>query len=306
MYRYLAKKVMIAFFTLIVISIVIFSMLHLAPGNPLDLVVSPMASQEIRQKVAQEIGLNKPLYIQYFTFIKNILHGYLGESLMFRKPVVSLIIQRFPATLILTATALTISFIVAIFLGILAALKQNTGVDRGIMGLVVIGMAIPNFWFALLLVLIFGLKLGLFPISGFTSWKHLVLPGIALSVEPVASTTRMMRSSMLEVIRQDYMRALKAKGISKFRLIWIHGLKNGIISIITLLGLRIGWLIGGNVIVEYVFAWPGLGRLLVDSIIARDYLLVQGIMLVVSFLIVGGNLLADILYALVDPRIRYQ
>ena len=306
MYRYLTKKVMIAFFTLIVISIVIFSMLHLAPGNPLNLVVSPMAPKEIRQKVAQEIGLNKPLYIQYFTFIKNILHGYLGESLMFRKPVVSLIIQRFPATLILTATALTISFIVAIFLGILAALRQNTGGDRGIMGLVVIGMAIPNFWFALLLALIFGLKLGLFPISGFTSWKHLVLPGIALSVEPVASTTRMMRSSMLEVIRQDYMRALKAKGISKFRLIWIHGLKNGIISIITLLGLRIGWLIGGNVIVEYVFAWPGLGRLLVDSIIARDYLLVQGIMLLVSFLIVGGNLLADILYALVDPRIRYQ
>ena len=306
MYRYLTKKVMIAFFTLIVISIVIFSMLHLAPGNPLNLVVSPMAPKEIRQKVAQEIGLNKPLYIQYFTFIKNILHGYLGESLMFRKPVVSLIIQRFPATLILTATALTISFIVAIFLGILSALKQNTGIDRGIMGLVVIGMAIPNFWFALLLALIFGLKLGLFPISGFASWKHLVLPGIALSVEPVASTTRMMRSSMLEVIRQDYMRALKAKGISKFRLIWIHGLKNGIISIITLLGLRIGWLIGGNVIVEYVFAWPGLGRLLVDSIIARDYLLVQGIMLLVSFLIVGGNLLADILYALVDPRIRYQ
>ncbi len=303
--KYFIKKIVIAIPTLIIISILIFLTVHLAPGDPLNLLVNPMASQEVREQVRKEYGLDKPVLIQYFIFMKNALRGNFGRSLKTHKPVFNMIAERFPATIILTGSALVFAYIISLPIGILAALKQNTIIDRGAMFLALIGVGIPSFWLSLILIIFFGLHLRWLPVSGFGSLKHLILPAFALSLETIAINSRMTRSSMLEVINQDFIMVLRAKGISEWRLIWVHALKNGLISIITVLGLRIGWLIGGNVIVEYVFAWPGLGRQLVDAIIANDYPLIQGIMMVVALMIIFGNILADFLYVIVDPRIKY-
>ncbi|KPJ89089.1 MAG: hypothetical protein AMS17_03255 [Spirochaetes bacterium DG_61] len=303
--KYFIKKIVIAIPTLIIISILIFLTVHLAPGDPLNLLVNPMASQEVREQVRKEYGLDKPVLIQYFIFMKNALRGNFGRSLKTHKPVFNMIAKRFPATIILTGGALVFAYIISLPIGILAALKQNTIIDRGAMFLALIGVGIPSFWLSLILIIFFGLHLRWLPVSGFGSLKHLILPAFALSLETIAINSRMTRSSMLEVINQDFIMVLRAKGISEWRVIWVHALKNGLISIITVLGLRIGWLIGGNVIVEYVFAWPGLGRQLVDAIIANDYPLIQGIMMVVALMIIFGNILADFLYVIVDPRIKY-
>jgi len=303
--KYFIKKIVIAIPTLIIISILIFLTVHLAPGDPLNLLVNPMASQEVREQVRKEYGLDKPVLIQYFIFMKNALRGNFGRSLKTHKPVFNMIAKRFPATIILTGSALVFAYIISLPIGILAALKQNTIIDRGAMFLALIGVGIPSFWLSLILIIFFGLHLRWLPVSGFGSLKHLILPAFALSLETIAINSRMTRSSMLEVINQDFIMVLRAKGISEWRVIWVHALKNGLISIITVLGLRIGWLIGGNVIVEYVFAWPGLGRQLVDAIIANDYPLIQGIMMVVALMIIFGNILADFLYVIVDPRIKY-
>jgi len=305
MTSYLIKKILIALLTILIISFVIFVSVHLAPGDPLNLLVNPMASPQVRQQVAEQYGLDKPVLVQYLIYMRNVFAGDLGRSLKTHKPVIDMIAERLPATLVLTVTALVVAYLVSIPLGVIAALKQNTIIDKTAMFLAIVGVGIPSFWLSLMLIILFGLRLQWLPISGFGSWRHLVLPVFALSLETIAITSRMTRSSMLEVVNQDFITVLRAKGLVERRVIWIHALKNGLISIVTVLGLRIGWLIGGNVVVEYVFSWPGLGRQLVDSIIANDFPLIQGIMLIVSLLIVFGNLLADVLYVVVDPRIKY-
>jgi ABC-type dipeptide/oligopeptide/nickel transport system permease component len=305
MLKYILKKILIAIPTILVVSFIIFVSVHLAPGDPINLLVNPMASQELRQQVKEQYGLDKPVMVQYFKYISNVLKGDFGRSLKTHKPVIDMISERLPATLILTVSALLFAYIVSLPIGVLAALRQNTIVDRGAMLISIIGIGIPSFWLSLMLIIFFGLHLKWLPISGFTSFKHLLMPMFALSLETIAINSRMTRSSMLEVINQDFVTVLRAKGLPERRVIWVHALKNGLISIVTVLGLRIGWLIGGNVVVEYVFSWPGLGRQLVDSIVANDFPLIQGIMLIVSALIIFGNLLADILYVIIDPRIKY-
>ncbi|HOM96774.1 MAG TPA: ABC transporter permease [Acetomicrobium sp.] len=306
MLRYFVRRMAFLVLTLLGATIIIFSMLHLAPGDPIDLIVGPNVTPEVRENIRHQYGLDRPLAVQYFSFMKSLLRGDLGESIIQHKPVSELIAERFFVTLELSLTALFISFLISIPIGIKAALKRNTVTDYALMALSLIGISMPTFWFGLMLLYIVAFKLRFFPISGYGTWRHLFLPALTIGITDAALLARMVRSSMLEVIRQDYIRTARSKGLPERVVINRHALRNALIPIITLLGLRIGGVVGGSVVVEIVFARPGLGRLMVDSILARDYPVVQGVMVVLTTCIILGNLLADILYAVVDPRIKLK
>lgn len=306
MLRYFVRRMAFLVLTLLGATIIIFSMLHLAPGDPIDLIVGPNVTPEVRENIRHQYGLDRPLAVQYLSFMKSLLRGDLGESIIQHKPVSELIAERFFVTLELSLTALFISFLISIPIGIKAALKRNTVTDYALMALSLIGISMPTFWFGLMLLYIVAFKLRFFPISGYGTWRHLFLPALTIGITDAALLARMVRSSMLEVIRQDYIRTARSKGLPERVVINRHALRNALIPIITLLGLRIGGVVGGSVVVEIVFARPGLGRLMVDSILARDYPVVQGVMVVLTTCIILGNLLADILYAVVDPRIKLK
>lgn len=306
MLRYFVRRMAFLVLTLLGATIIIFSMLHLAPGDPIDLIVGPNVTPEVRENIRHQYGLDRPLAVQYLSFMKSLLRGDLGNSIIQHKPVSELIAERFFVTLELSLTALFISFLISIPIGIKAALKRNTVTDYALMALSLIGISMPTFWFGLMLLYIVAFKLRFFPISGYGTWRHLFLPALTIGITDAALLARMVRSSMLEVIRQDYIRTARSKGLPERVVINRHALRNALIPIITLLGLRIGGVVGGSVVVEIVFARPGLGRLMVDSILARDYPVVQGVMVVLTTCIILGNLLADILYAVVDPRIKLK
>ena len=305
MIKYIIKKLILMIPILIGMTIIVFMILHLAPGDPVDLIVGPNVTPEVYENIRDKLGLNQPLLIQYFKFVGNLMKGDLGTSILQQRPVAEIIKERFPVTLELGVVSLLLSFAIAIPAGIIAAVKRNTWPDYVCMTGALVGMSMPTFWFGLLLLYFFAYKLRIFPISGYGTWKHLVLPAITMGLTDAAVTARMIRSSMLEVVRQDYIRTARSKGLHERVIINQHALKNALIPIITLLGLRIGWILGGSVILEIVFSRPGLGRLIVDAIFARDYPVVQGAMVVLTSSIILGNILADILYAVVDPRIKY-
>jgi ABC-type dipeptide/oligopeptide/nickel transport system permease component len=290
---------------LIGLTLIVFLILHLAPGDPVDLMVGPNVTPEVYENVRNKLGLDKPLYVQYFTFLKNVLRGDLGTSILKNVPVKDLIAERFPITLKLGVLSLLVSFAIAIPIGIQAAKYRNTPVDYLSMTFALVGISIPTFGFGLTLLYIFAYKLRWFPVSGHDTLLHLVLPVFTVGLTDAAVTARMVRSSMLEVMGEDYIRTARSKGLSEKVVMNKHALKNALISVITLLGMRMGWILGGSAILETVFSIPGLGRLMVDGIFSRDYPVVQGSMLVLGVSVLVGNLIADILYALVDPRIKY-
>ena len=290
---------------LIGLTLIVFLILHLAPGNPVDLMVGPNVTPEVYENVTRKLGLDKPLYVQYFNFLKNILKGDLGTSILKNVPVKDLIAERFPITLKLGVLSLLLSFAIGIPIGIQAAIHRNTPVDYLSMTFALLGISIPTFGLGLLLLYFFAYKLRWFPVSGHESIKHLVLPVFTVGLTDAAVTARMVRSSMLEVMGEDYIRTARSKGLREKVVMNKHALKNALISIITLLGMRIGWILGGSAILETVFSIPGLGRLMIDGIFSRDYPVVQGSMLVLGASVLVGNLIADILYAVVDPRIKY-
>jgi peptide/nickel transport system permease protein len=304
-FKYIIKKIFLMIPVLLGLTIFIFFILHLAPGTPVDLIVGPNATPEVYENVSESLGLNKSLPTQYFIFLKNTLKGDLGRSILQNRPVSELIIERFPVTFKLGILSLLLSFIIAVPIGVIAAIKRNTYLDYVSMTGALIGISMPTFWFGLILLYFFAYKLGWFPISGYGTISHLVLPVITVGLTDAAVTARMVRSSMLEVIGQDYVRTARAKGVRENLVMGKHALKNALIPVITLLGMRIGWIFGGSVILETVFSIPGIGRLMVDGIFSRDYPVVQGSILVLAASVLAGNLIADILYAVVDPRIKY-
>jgi ABC-type dipeptide/oligopeptide/nickel transport system permease component len=287
-------------------TVIVFLILHLAPGDPVDLIVGPNVTPEVYENIRRRLGLDQPLIIQYLKFMKSVIKGDLGVSILQERPVIELILERLPVTLQIGFAGFLITFVIAIPTGILAAVNRNTIIDYSCMTGAMLGISLPTFWFGLLLMYFFAYKMRLFPISGYGSLKHLVLPAFALGLTNAAITARMVRSSMLEVLRQDYIRTARSKGLAEKVVIYQHALKNAMIPIITLMGLRLGWIIGGSVMLEIVFSIPGLGRLIVESILSRDYPVVQGSMIVLTSSIILANILADILYAVVDPRIRYN
>ena len=305
MLKYIIKKLLLMIPVLLGLTIIVFLILHLAPGDPVHQVVGPNVTPEVYENVRRSMGLDRPLIMQYFDYLGNLLKGDLGSSILQHRPVADIVMERFPITIGLGVRALLLSFLIAVPVGIIAAVNRNKLADYLAMTFALAGISMPTFWFGMLLLYFFAYKLRLFPISGYGTWKHLMLPVITMGLTDAAVIARMMRSSMLEVIGQDYIRTARAKGLKEKVVTNKHALKNALIPVITLLGMRMGWIIGGSVTLEIIFSIPGLGRTMVDSIFSRDYPVVQGSILILAASVMISNLIADILYAVVDPRIRY-
>jgi peptide/nickel transport system permease protein len=302
------RKLLLAIPVILLATLIVFLLLYLTPGDPVSALAPPHASGEQLNAIRQKWGLLDPPYIRYGKFLWNLFHGDLGTSIGFGTvglPVSSLISHRLANTLMLMGTGLAISYSIGIPLGILAALKQNKLADKSIMVFTLVAYAMPSFWLGLLFLLLFAVYLGWLPIEGTTGGPtNIILPAMTLGIGNAALTTRMMRSSMLEVIRMDFITQLRSRGISERDVIFRHAFKNAVLPVITVIGLDIGWFVGGAVVVETVFSWPGIGLLVTDAILKADFPVVQGCVLVLAFFVIAGNLMADILYAVVDPRVR--
>ena len=290
-----------------------FALIHLIPGDPVALMMSnsrQLTSEEI-DRIRDKLGLNDPLAVQYVRYVTNLLKGDMGDSVRSRSPVRYEIEQRLPDTIILTVTSITLVLIFALPLGILSALKRGTWIDTAAMTFALLGVSIPQFWFGIMLMLIFGLHLDWLPTVGqgktpIEFARSLVLPSATLSLTLMGLVTRIERSSMLEVLGQDYVRTAHAKGLGARLVNYRHALPNAMIPVLTVISGQFATLLGGSVVIEKVFGWPGIGRLAVDSIFARDYLVVTNTVLVFAVMVMLVNLVNDILYAYIDPRIRYQ
>ncbi|HEV3346965.1 MAG TPA: ABC transporter permease [Methylomirabilota bacterium] len=287
------------------VSLVVFALVHLS-GDPVLLMVSSDAPPDVVATTRHALGFDRPLREQFVDYVTRAARGDLGVSLRSNLPVATLIQQRLPATVELTLAALLIAVVVAIPAGIVSAVKRGSALDRLAMVGAVAGQAVPIFWLALLLIAFFGVYLRWLPVFGRGSLAHLVLPAVSLSTVILGRLARLVRSSMLEVLGQDYVRTARAKGVSEVRVLAGHALKNAAIPIVTLLGLQFAQLLGGAVVTETIFAWPGIGRLVVEAIFNRDFPVVQGVVLVVSLIFVAVNLLVDLAYAALDPRIRTE
>jgi peptide/nickel transport system permease protein len=283
---------------------IVFLLIHLIPGDPVEIMLGEAASVTDREALRTALGLDQPLARQFMAYLEGLLRLDLGNSYHSHRPVVELLLERLPATLVLAGMALLITLVMAVPLGIVAAVRRDSLWDSGAMSFSMLGVSVPNFWLGPLLILVFSLGLGWFPVSGRESFGAVVLPAITLGTGLAAVLSRMVRSSMLEVLGEDYMRTARAKGLAPSRVIIHHGLRNALLPVITLLGLQLGALLAGAVITETVFSWPGVGLLTIEAIQSRDYPVVQACVLLISVSYVLINLLTDIAYAWVDPRIR--
>jgi ABC-type dipeptide/oligopeptide/nickel transport system permease component len=291
---------------LLILTVVIFLAIRLVPGDPIGLMLGMGAPEEAKEAERVRLGLDKPLVIQYFTFLGNVLKGDLGKSLSTGNPVAYEIVRRFPNTLILALGGTIVGAFFGIILGVLAAVKQNKFSDNAIMVVSLLSVSTPSFFLALMLMLFFSLQLGWLPSFGLRSWQHAILPIVTLGTQAVGLVARTTRSSMLDVLGQDYIRTSRSRGISERTITYVHALKNALIPVITVLGLRFGGLLAGATLVETVFSIPGLGRLMVDGVLKRDYPVVQGTILVFAVIFVLVNTLVDLLYGVIDPRVKYD
>lgn len=306
MIRYILKRIALLVPILLGVSILIFGVIRLAPGDPAEVMLGPTATQEDIELLRDKLGLNRPIVVQYGIFLKNALHGDLGRSIKTNNPVMEELLQRFPATITLAFSSIILALLVGFPLGMIAALKQNTVWDALSSFLALAGFSIPNFWAGLMLMLLFSIVVPIFPSSGYGTWKHMVLPTVVLAIQTMAVIARMTRSSMLEIIRQDYVRTARAKGIANRLVLFRHIVRNALIPVVTIAGLYFGHSLGGVVITETIFSIPGIGRLLVDAIRSQDYPVVQGGILVFALCVGVVNLIVDVIYAFLDPRIKAQ
>lgn len=306
MLMYAVRRLLMLIPILFGVSLLTFAIIQLTPGDPAQLMLGPLATSEQINSLREELGLNDTLFVQYGRFIWKALHGDLGKSFRGKTPVLQEILDRFPSTLQLTITAMLTSILLGVPTGLIAAINRSRWVDRVVMFSSITGLSIPNFWLAVLLIIIFGVQLRWLPITTSTSWKGLILPTIALSVPTVAVLARLTRSSILEVIQEDYVRTARAKGLTRRAVALMHILRNALIPVVTVIGLQFAGLLGGAVFIEAVFARPGLGRFAISAIAARDYPQIQGIVLFAATVYVLVNLGMDLLYAILDPRIRYD
>jgi ABC-type dipeptide/oligopeptide/nickel transport system permease component len=307
MTAYLVRRLLSTIPVLFGVLLLVFSMLHLVPGDPVKMMLGEFqTSPEQIAKLQSQLHLDEPLPQQFGRYVWNALHGDLGTSIRSNKPVTQEIMDNLPATLELALAGLLIAGVLGISLGVLAAIKQYSWVDAGSMLIALIGVSMPSFWLGLLFIFALSLKVHLFPATGGGDLKHLVLPAVTLGLGASAIIARLTRSSMLEVMRHEYVTTARAKGIRESRVIIRHALKNALIPVVTIFGLQFGQLLAGTVVIETVFGRPGIGRLIVDAILNKDFPLVQGIVLVVAISYVVVNLIVDLLYAFLDPRIRYD
>jgi len=309
---YAAKRILLAIPTLLIVAIAVFAMLHMIPGDPAQLMLGDVDSPEALARLRSELGLDRPLAVQFFLWIGRVLQGDFGTSIGQQRPVLEMLLGSFSVTASIVVPAVVIAALLAIPLGMLAAWKQNTKVDAGLMTLAIVFLSIPSFWLGLLFLMFFGLKLDLFPVVGYVSpfenfgegISYLVMPVMSLALIETGVIVRMARASTIEVLRLEYITHARAKGLSEPTIALRHALKNTLAPTWTVIGLTLGSLLGGAVVTETVFTIPGIGRLLVDSIFARDYPVVQGALLFITAIYVGVNLLIDLSYPLFDPRVR--
>jgi peptide/nickel transport system permease protein len=304
MHGYIVRRVLYACISLILLSITVFLLVRVT-GDPAVLMAEPGAKEEDLQAIRQQFGLDQPLVMQYFTYLKGVAKGDFGRSIYYRTPVFELYLQRLPASLLLAAVAMAISLILGIPIGILSAVRVNTWLDKfgGIFA--ILGLSLPSFWVGLMLILVLSVELGWLPSSGFDSWKHIIMPAFSLGWVFAAAHMRLARSAMLEVLGSEYIKLARIKGLSERLVIAKHAFKNAIIPVLTLAGINLVLMVNVAIVVESVFAWPGIGRLLFEGISFRDFPVVQTTVLMGGLMIVVVNLIVDILYAYIDPRIRY-
>jgi len=303
---YVLRRLLMLLPILVGVSLLAFAILHVTPGDPAVMMLGQFATPDRIAGLRQELGLDDPLPVQYGRYVWRALHGDLGRSFRSQRPVIQEILDRFPSTIQLTLTALFLSVIAGVSTGVLAATVRNRWVDGGLMAGALVGLSIPEFWLGIVLLIVFGVKLKLVPIIGGTGLRALILPSVTLALAPAAVLARLTRSSMLEVIREDYVRTAWAKGLGGRAVIVSHVLRNALIPVVTILGLQFAGLLAGTVFIENVFARPGIGRLVVNAIATRDYPMVQGIVLFTAAVYALLNLAVDVLYGFLDPRIRYD
>jgi ABC-type dipeptide/oligopeptide/nickel transport system permease component len=305
-WRFIVRRLLLTIPVLLGVATLVFSLIHLIPGDPAQAILGEAATPTDIAELRGRLGLDRPLIEQYGAFLAGVIKGDLGQSMRTSEPVTDTILERMPATAELALAAMVVAVAIAIPLGIAAAVWRGTAIDHGATTLALMGISIPNFWLGPLLALIFAVELGWLPVSGRGTWAHLILPAVSLGAALSAILARMTRATLLEELREPYVQAARARGASRGRAVLRHAFRNSLIPIVTLLGLQFGAVLTGTVITETIFAWPGIGRLLVQSIGFRDYPLVQGCILLIAVTYVGVNLLTDLLYGVIDPRIRYE
>jgi peptide/nickel transport system permease protein len=305
MQRYILIRLIQSVFTLIGVSIIVFSLARLS-GNPLDVLLPDEADDETFERISELWGLNDPWYVQYFTFVKNASRGEFGPSFKWQgRTAMELVFLHLPATLQLAGFSILVSVILAVPIGVMSAVKKGTMLDTVGKLVALLGQSLPSFWLAIVMIWIFAVKLGWFPTSGRGGFDHMVLPAVALGWFSVASFMRLTRSSMLNVLDSEYIKLARIKGLPEWKVIWKHGLKNAAIPPLTVFGAIVVGQMTGSVTIETVFAWPGIGLLALQAVNARDYQVIQAVTMFISVLFIGMNLLIDILYAYIDPRIRF-
>ncbi len=306
MTRFLLRRLLLTIPVLIGVATLVFSLIHLVPGDPVQAMLGESASPQDVAQLRTKLGLDRPLLQQYGSFARGVVRGDLGTSLRTNQPVTDIILERMPATLELAVSAMVVAILFAIPLGIIAAVRKGTRVDHAATTVALIGISMPTFWLGPLLAIVFSVWLGWFPVSGRGTVANLVLPAVTLGAPLAAILARMTRASVLEELRELYVLAARARGVSEARAVLAHAFRNSLIPIVTVIGLQFGAVLTGAVITETIFAWPGVGRLLVQSISARDYPAVQGCILLIAVTYVSMNLFIDLLYGFLDPRIRYE
>lgn len=301
---FLSRRLINAVLVLGVLSVLVFAILQFVPGDPALTVAGMGASEADIAIIRQQLGLDQPVWIQFFTWISGIFQGDWGVSIVSREAVLPILLQRFGMTMLLALSGILIAATAGILLGVNAALRANTAADVGLSVVALIGVSAPIFWIGLLLQLLFSIQLGALPATGSGSFWHLILPAIAIGGNSVGIIMRMTRSSLLEMLKQDFVRTARAKGLDHNAVVYKHALRNAFIPVLTVIGVQFAYLLGGAVLIETVFVWPGIGKLLADSVFRRDFPMVQGAILMIGFFFVFVNTLVDLAYSLVDPRIR--
>ena len=316
MRQYIIQRLLILFPVLFLVSVIVFSLLHMIPGDPVDFIFASedLTDPSVREDFEKMLGLDKPLHVQYLVWLGGVLIGDFGESIHYQRSNMELIVERFPATILLTIFSTVVSILISIPAGVIAAIRRNTASDYTAMSFALLGISIPNFWLGILLILAFSLYIPILPSSGYeasitspwTTLSYLIMPSITLGTGMAAIVARMTRSEMLEEIGKEYVRTARAKGLAERRVIFKHTLKNALVPVLTVIGLQFGRLLGGTVIVEHVFAWPGVGSLVVGAVYGRDYPLVQALILIFAVIFVVVNFFVDILYKYANPRITLE
>jgi len=303
---YVLRRLWQSALTLWGVSLFVFVILRVLPGDPARMLLPDGAPESAVEDLNRHLGLREPLAVQYALFLRSVFRGDFGQSFQYQAPALRVVVERLPATIQLMLAAMALTVFLGVSIGILAAVRRGTPYDYGGTLVAVLGQSLPNFWLGIMLILLFGVTLRWLPTSGFEGWRYLILPGITLAAFPTALVARLMRSSMLEILNRDFIRTGRAKGLAEPTVVLRHALRNAAIPVLTVIGLQIGTLLGGAVITESVFAWPGMGKLIVDAIFFRDFPVVQTVLILSATVFVVINLAVDLLYTVIDPRIRYS